>query len=298
MRGIFQAGLFFALLSACSATVPAQSKTIYGSDSRLPVQLAPQAIRDFAPAIALLSHTFKVKSADEKMVSFKTHILGDVFQFCSDEPIREKTMTGDCSGFAVNANQLVTARHCIPDQKSCDGRLFIFSHQSNSTADFSIQNIYRCAKIESVLEREQGDLVTVSLDRSLSLSSGFKYPVIGSEEPSLNDKQKFTDAFVLGHPFGTALTAAPIESVALDTDDVFFRARADVSQGSSGSPVLSPSTGEILGVLTGGEIDLQWDSLSSCNRERICDTAECSGERFTKTSAVRKLLNLILHPQD
>ncbi|MEN9808449.1 MAG: hypothetical protein RLZZ488_16 [Pseudomonadota bacterium] len=291
MRGIFQAGLFFALLSACSATVPAQSKTIYGSDSRLPVQLAPQAIRDLAPAIALLTHTFKIQSADNKNVTLRTHILGDVFQFCSDEPMREKIMTGDCSGFAVNANQLVTARHCIPDQKSCDGRLFIFSQQNDSGTSISVQEMYRCAKIDSFLERENGDLVTVTLDRSLAMPSHFKFPVIAGDTLPSNDEQQFGDAFVLGHPFGTTLTAAPIESTAFDVDNVYFRARADVSQGSSGSPVLSRTTGEILGVLTGGEIDLQWDSASSCNRERVCETHECSGERFTSAPALRKLLS-------
>lgn len=290
MRGHFQAGLFFALLSACSATVPAQSKTIYSSDSRLPIALAPPAIKALAPAIALLTHAYKIQSTGNTSVTLKTHILGDVFQFCSDEPMRERSMSGDCSGFAVNANQLVTARHCIPDQKSCDGRAFIFSHQSNSSTALSIDGIYRCAKIDRVLEREYGDLVTVTLDRQLALPSGFKYPVIARDNAPTLDEQQAGDAFVLGHPFGTELTAAPLESGALSADNVFFRARADVSQGSSGSPVLSRSTGEVLGVLTGGEIDLQWDLSSSCNRERVCTTPGCSGERFTKASLLRQLV--------
>lgn len=280
--------LILWLMCSCSGAHQSSFQTIYGSDKRVLISDAPAELQKYAPAVALLSHKFKIDQSNSNRTYLKSFVFGDVLRMCQQERFREHLMLGDCSGFAINQNQIVTARHCIPDQKSCDERVIIFGHQQPKNQEFSTEQLYECKKIDASLEKDSGDLVLVTLNKPLTGTVPFKRPQAPSNIISVNLDSR---PFVLGHPFGVSMIAAPLESIAKFENNISFRAQADVSQGSSGSPLFDSQSGEILGVLTGGEFDLDWNESQACNESHICQDGECKGELFTSGQTLLKLLD-------
>lgn len=275
------------MLVSCANPQPSTLKAIYGEDQRVFADSAPELIKPYLPVIALLTKRRNLTQQTQDTSTFRSHTLGHVLQLCSNDMFYDQLMLGDCSGFAIDEQHLITARHCIADQKSCDDRLFIFDAKANHLNVFPNRNIRTCKRIVKALEREQGDLVLIELNAPIVLSADTRFPNLNNSRSAAEPSGR---AFVLGHPFGSILTATPLESPQRAEDAFFSRAKADVSQGSSGSPLIDESTGEIHGVLTGGEYDLVWDSNQGCNQNRTCTSNECQGERFSRAEAVRNLL--------
>lgn len=278
------------LMCSCSGAHQSSFKTIYGTDKRVLISNAPVEVQKYAPAIALLSHKFKIAQSDSTQISIKSLVFGNVLQICQQERFREHLMLGDCSGFAINKNQIVTARHCIPDQKSCDDRVIIFGHQRPINNEFSPDQVFECKRIDASLEKNLGDLVLVTLNKPLPHEVPLKLPRADSNWPPVGLDLSF-NAFVLGHPFGLSMIAAPLKSQFKHQTDISFGAQADVSQGASGSPLINTQSGEILGVLTGGDFDLKWNESQACNQSHICQDGECKGELFTSAQTLVKLLD-------
>jgi V8-like Glu-specific endopeptidase len=271
--------LFSALaMFSCSKSEISETMAVYGADNRTPTASSPRNVASYASSIALITRRFQVKATNQDTVTINAVNQGDVLQMCSDEPFRDELMTGDCTGFLVGVDRLVTARHCIPNQKSCDERLFIFNHVSPAQNSFPKKQVYSCKKIISAAEKDAGDLVLVELDRPLDPS--LNAPFLTQEKQSAK-RRPHGQLYVLGHPFGGSLTAAPLESELKPENLIYRRGYADVSQGHSGSPLFDPDTGEVHGVLTGGEKDLAWDESRSCNKTNVCKTNECKGEQFS-----------------
>lgn len=188
-------------------------------------------------------------------------------------------MLGDCTGFAIGDSHLISARHCIPTQKSCDERVIVFGHINENQFSFPSESVFRCKRIIQAAEKNFGDLVLIELDRKLSaIPAAFSLRQTGQ-----SSEQRPTDRalYVAGHPFGASLTVSPLETHLNAVDTFFSMGAADVAQGTSGSPLFDPSSGEVFGVLTGGEKDLEWDVTRNCNKTRVCYSDECRGEQFS-----------------
>lgn len=266
-------------------------RTIYNSDNRIPVFGSNANLSLYSSQVAMLSHQYSVQSSSPSEVSFKQRRLGDVLQLCSNEPFREQWMLGDCTGFSLDGRNLVTARHCIPDEASCKSRLFVFGRTNPSEFSFSNSQLRSCKKIVAALEKEEGDLVLVELDRPLENFSGILQPASDQASDLANANTAPNGLFTIGHPFGIAQTASPIESSFQLLDNISMNARADVAQGMSGAPVVELQKGLVHGVLVGGDVDLEWNEAESCNRSKNCSGEACSGERFANPAVIQKLLN-------
>lgn len=268
-----------AVTTSCGNPVPSRTRAVYGSDNRTGIARAAQNLAPYASAVALVSRRYQIINTTNGAFFLKAVKQREALQMCADEPFGEEFMLGDCTGFAVGADRLVTARHCIPDQKSCDGRLFIFGHTAAENNSFSEKQVYNCSKIISATEKDAGDLVVVGLDRPVESSAGIKF--LRPADQLRQDPMNLPQLYVLGHPFGGSLTAAPLESNLTHEDKYYLRGNADVSQGNSGSPLFDPETGLLYGVLTGGGRDLEWDDERGCNKTHICRNNDCKGEQFS-----------------
>ncbi|MBM3383275.1 MAG: trypsin-like peptidase domain-containing protein [Betaproteobacteria bacterium] len=277
-------GLFFVV--GCSRN-QSDLLTIYARDDRATLATAEPNLAAFAGSVALLTHSFRMKTVGESFFKIPAPKLGDFFGLCQEEPFFEERVVGDCTGFLVSETQLVTAGHCISSHAECEQRKFVFNHHTAGQELFATQDVYSCRRIISSLPKSKGDLVVVELDRPKTNPSGSRLFNVASVAST-----QHTELVTLGYPSGISLKSAPLEGRRHSRDTYSFRGRADVSGGSSGSPLFSPETGTLEGVVLGGENDFVWDASASCSRSKVCTADTCSGERFASREALLNLFKM------
>jgi hypothetical protein len=264
----------------------AKLQTVYNSDSRQAVSEQNAFLGPFSSSVALLTRSFRIQKVDELKFHISAPKFGDFFGLCSTEAFYNEPVLGDCTGFLVSDQLLVTAGHCISNEKECDSRVFIFNHFNPDLETFHSSQVHTCRRIVSSLPKSAGDLVLVELDRAVKLHPESKPFLLSKEEISSTRPDVL---MTLGHPSGLSLKAAPFEGQTGSGDQIYFFGMADVSGGSSGSPLFDPQTGRVHGVLVGGENDFVWDTSASCSRSRVCTSSTCVGERFATQDALAQL---------
>jgi len=77
------------------------------------------------------------------------------------------------------------------------------------------------------------------------------------------------------------------QTLDLDNDESkYYLANLDTYGGNSGSPVLSPASGLVEGILVDGQKDYEFFAEKGCYESRRCrdDGQDCSLERVTRTT--------------
>jgi hypothetical protein len=271
-----------SLCGACSAQVKSDVRTVYDTDNRISPSDAGAEIASFTPTVALLSQRHRSPTPSNLRITAPQ--LGPVFGLCSDEPFFKEKTLGDCTGFLIEPKLLLTAGHCVKGEDACANRSIIFNFNSPVQQEIKSSDLYFCKSIPARLPAAEGDLALIELDRDVTLDHGQRFL-----EPQIDIHNEAKHIRILGHSFGVSLKVSALESTP-QPDGHFFFARADVSGGASGSPAFDPTTGALVGVLIGGESDLQWDHNAACNRNKVCNGNSCKGERFASVKTVRKLL--------
>lgn len=282
---------FLSLSTACSES-SSTLKTIYNTDSRKPLHSSPDLeLQRFAGSVALVIPAFRADFSAEHEVTVKADTAGNIFGMCRDEPFRDDLMIGNCTGFLISDTQLITAGHCIEKDSQCTEKLFLFGNTSSQTAVFPRSDIYSCRKVIHRVEKDSGDLVLIELDRAVaSAPETRRFSMAPITSLALADVRP--ELVTLGHPLGAGMKMAPLEKlISAGPESVFLNAEIDVSQGASGSPLFSPASGIVYGVLTGGMSDFEWDPTSSCVRNKICRGSDCAGETFAHGKALARLLD-------
>ena len=281
----FSKGLLLCLAflcGACSAEVKSELRTVYDTDDRISPSDAGAEIASFTPTVALLSQ--RHRSPTPSNLQINAPKLGPVFGMCTDEPFYDERTLGDCTGFLVEPNLLLTASHCVKGEQACANRSIIFNFHTPHQHEIKSNDLYFCKSIPARLPVAEGDLALIELDRAVTLDRGHRFL-----EPQIDSHTETKNIRILGHSFGISLKVSALESTPLP-DGHFFFAKADVSGGASGSPAFNPTTGALVGVLVSGESDLQWDHSAGCNRNKVCNGMNCKGERFASAKSIRKLL--------
>ena len=124
MKNLVQVTLVtLCMAPAVNAATP---KVIYGDDNRV---FAEDSNNDLYKKLAA-STAVQIKNENLELVkseegeSYKVSPvkLQDSFaKVCADEDFAQTVNAGNCSGFLVGEDLLVTAGHCIPSQEACDG---------------------------------------------------------------------------------------------------------------------------------------------------------------------------------
>lgn len=262
------------------------SDLIYGADDRFEVEdYSDQNFIEKAQSVAIRVPKRRLTddSIDNSMVNFPHRTLKSVLpQLCRSERFIEQFSVGNCSGFLVAPNILVTAGHCMVTETECATNKWVFDFKQDTT-QFKKSNVYSCKKIiiQKYLynKHEVSDYAVIELDRKVEGREPLTYRKIG--RVSLD-----TPLVVIGHPLGLPMKISDGAKVSRMNDIErerkfhswllranYFTANLDSYAGNSGSPVFNKKTGKVEGILVQGAEDFVFNDETQClESQRLSDS--------------------------
>lgn len=254
---------------------------IYGNDDRTEIDLySDSSFIEKAQSVALRVPKKRLTTDrnDPNRILFPFVTLQSAMpQICSDERFTEQVSLGNCSGFLVGPKTLVTAGHCMVNEKECSDNKWVFGFKDGTT-ELTSSQVYSCSKIVSQKyvynSKEISDYAVIELDREVQGYVPLKTRKFG--RVLIN-----TPLVVIGHPMGLPMKATDggrvsrfneiekqtkIKSFLLRSN--YFTANLDAYGGNSGSPVFNKRTGKVEGILVQGAEDFVYNAEKECLESR------------------------------
>ncbi len=246
------------------------SKTIYGSDDREDISAnTPTKILELSKAVFTMVAESDLGKGRRYGHKFRKVTYKKRYGLCENENFSDQRVLGNCSGFLIAPDIVVTAGHCLPTIYSCSFNKFVFNFDLKASQQKYIQqdNVYSC---KTILKREHDeskliDYAIIKLDR----------PVVGVTPLKINTNRSSVEGdaiFMIGSPHGLPLKVAYNAKI-LEVWNNVFLSDLDSFTANSGSPVFN-SRGEVESILTMGALDLRWDKENRCNRIVKCKTRD------------------------
>ena len=273
---------------------------IYGKDNRTEInEYFESSFRNKANSVALrvAKRRLTVDRNDSSRILFPNVSLENAMpQICKDERFIEQTTLGTCSGFLVGPNTLVTAGHCVANEKECSDNKWVFGFK-NGVTELKSNQVYSCKKIITQRyvydSKEVSDYAVIELDRKVEGYVPLKTRKFG--RVLLN-----TPLVVIGHPMGLPMKATDgavvnrmndkelenkWKSLKLRTN--YFTANLDSYGGNSGSPVFNQENGQVEGILIQGADDFIYNPDKEClESRRLSDSHLNSYEKVMRINKV------------
>ncbi len=249
------------LSSVAHATTP----VIYGEDNRVETVESTSALYKRLAASTAVQISQKHLQVMSGKVQFDGQTLNDYIgmkygpQMCEGERFKEQVAYGNCSGFLVAPDILVTAGHCYQSDE-CDTYDWVFNYKVAKAGDnhvtVSEQDIYHCKEV--IASQSSGkDFAVIRLSRPVKGVAPLK---VAAKTPGLG-----TSLVLIGHPSGLPTKIADGATVK-KMISTGFKANVDAFGGNSGSAVFNTQTGEVVGILVNGADDYTIDSENGCVR--------------------------------
>lgn len=280
------------------------SDLIYGADNRYEVDdYTEQEFIDKANSVAIRVSNYRLFEDRENhsLINFpKVKLKQIIPQLCENERFTDQISVGNCTGFLVAPNKLVTAGHCIMNESDCASNKWIFGYKEGVTA-FKKADVYSCKRIIAqkyiYTDKEVSDYAVIELDK----------PVVG-RTPLTYRKRGIVHLgaplLVIGHPLGLPMKIADGARVTFMNDqerkkeiqswllrDNYFTANLDSYGGNSGSPVFNRKTGKVEGILIQGADDFVYNRNNEClGSKHLTDSSKNTYEkvmRITKVSGLK-----------
>lgn len=295
MKRVAFIGTFLLLLTSCSNQLAGPALTIadegqaviYHGDSREDVALNSTAEGKLAQATAAMIESFKVQTGRNGQILLRTSPLKNLYPLCSDEKFLEQPTASFCTATLIGPRTVLTAGHCLPDQKRCADTRFVFGWNAEKASKPLLESdVYHCAElIKTEYHRAKGiDYALVLLDREVTGIT----PARVAAERVLETGEKVLS---LSHPLGLPLKK-DVGRVRSDSADRHsFKVEVDTFAGSSGSALYNQS-GEIIGLLSSGMEDILEDDIYRVQKEggcinfNQCQDGVCFGETYYKVPRI------------
>jgi V8-like Glu-specific endopeptidase len=287
MKKITALTLLIISTGAFSSNIP---KVIYGDDNRKDVfESKDSVLVEHSKSTAAMIEKSKLKvvgNGEVKIVGSSLQARG----VCAKERFSKQVSAASCSGFLVAPNILVTAGHCIKDEKDCSSYNWAFDFKVDFAEQSSVKvpasSVYSCKKVisRSLDNFSKDDFAVIELDRSVA----DRKPLAFRREGKI---RKGSGVAVIGHPTGipTKITdGAKVRS----HNTKFFVTNLDTYGGNSGSAVFSLKTGIVEGILVRGENDYVTDTQLGCKISNVCTNEGCRGEEVTYITNIEAIKNL------
>lgn len=259
--------LFFLLLVGCGDNVSTSNfisdevpnHIIYGEDSikEMDLNLTAQS----QVSVALMSK----KNWELLRKKLPSLSVEETYSMDSSIVWKDQLSYSHCTGVVVSKDRVLTANHCLAEV-SCEDTIVVFGYHKNSKKIESRS----CAQLKNHrLDADAGvDYAILQLNKAVDIK-----PV----EIQKTDIKVGSQLFVVGYPLGAwqkssqGIVRTVVENGNLSTN-------LDVFSGNSGSPVFEKKSGNLVGLLIGGESDFELDQNSGQEIMKRCSEQDCGGE--------------------
>lgn len=270
--------LAFSLSAEAIIKLPYDNtKVIYGNDDRYEVdEYGDQEFIEKARSVAIRIQSKRLKTdpSDSSIINFPQKKLKNTLsQICGTERFVEEVSAGDCSGFLIAPNKLVTAGHCMTSETECTANKWVFDFKEGTT-QFQKNNVYSCKKIIAQKfvydEKEVSDYAVIELDRKVEDRAPLTHRKLGRVNLG-------TPLLVIGHPLGLSMKITDGAKVSRMNNEErerkfhswllrenYFTANLDAYGGNSGAPVFNKNTGKVEGILVQGADDFVFNNDKKC----------------------------------
>ena len=254
---------------------------IYGQDDRQDAF----AFSDSAWAASMLDCSVAIvdrndlEISDPGWIRFVSPNLKDANSLCEQERFWDQPTAARCSGVLIAPDLVLTAGHCIKDDRDCFYSRLVFGYamqDSLSLRPLATEQVYRCNQLLVQQYDSRVDYAVIRLDRP----APFIPAKLKRQTQAVESASKL---LVAGYPSGLPLKIAADGHVRDNRKNSldYFVANTDTFRSSSGSGVFDQDTRELLGVLVRGESDFVYDGMAGCCRMHVCEEDGCRGEDVT-----------------
>lgn len=249
--------------------------TIYGSNDLKDVLLSKdQKVIEASRSVAVQIRKGNIAFD----VPFKARTLKQSL-VCENEKFVNQPVLGNCTGFLVAPDLLLTAGHCVIDSE-CQKSSWVFDYTLESEEGISFSgvrdNVYSCQSVVRSSYSNKLDYAVVKLDRPVT---GHRALLTLNTNP-VQDKQ---DLILISSPRGLPLKES-IGNVRSTSEKNHITTNVDSMRGSSGAPVFDAQTMEVVGILAQGDFDYNFNGY--CQEFKVCGADECRGEDATRISQI------------
>jgi hypothetical protein len=228
------------------------NKVINGRDDRKEIaQYNSPTFRRYAKSVAVQVHKYDLEEYSASSYTFDTgYTLKEAMNTCPSERFSNQPVIGNCTGFLIAPDILLTAGHCFAQgQFDCDSMSWVFDYVKGRNV-IAKRDVYNCKEL--MVQNTSGifrtnDYAIVKLDRRVSGRGFLKLRTSGQAK-------KNDPVVVIGHPMGLPMKIAGNASIRSKRSRYFFT-DLDTYGGNSGSPVFNAITGLVEGILISGEED-------------------------------------------
>ena len=265
---------------------------IYGDDDRREYfETESEPLRKVARASGVLLDADEVTTNDDGEVTIPDEPLSETLPACPSAKFSDQPAPGGCSGFLVAPDVLVSAGHCIKDERDCESTRVAFDFRYEESTDEDVatlaeEDVYSC---KSIISRdwqrgEKNDYGVYRLDRPVEGVDPLDFRTDGKVAPD-------TQLAVVGHPMGLPLKITAGGRIVDNEPTDWFLYNLDAFGGHSGAAVVDVETGVVEGIHVRGAPDYKYSRHEGdfCYEMRTCeevdpDSRNCFGTEGTRAT--------------